>query len=488
LGFFFLIPLLHRLEKERSGHNPGNKKTPAFRLFFFFAFVSYVLILYWIPGVMVHYGGMSPPLGILGIIILAAFLSLFHGLAGILIRRAYLSYPLLQLLLIPLIWISRDLFIEKIFGGFPWCLAGYSQYKNTLFAQLAEIGGVHLVSFLLIFLNILLFRLILSKGREKRFAASLVVALVSIYTVGFYLHRSATARSAALDSHKAGIIQPNTSNDRITRQEKLAILGRLFKESEELAGKGAEFIIWPEHTVHIYPLQSTDYRRRIYKFVNANVPLLAGFTDMQSFSRIYNSAMLFEKTSGASPINIDNIQKYDKVHLTPFGEYILFRELLFFVKRITDEIADFSPGSEVHNLNINGHKVATPICYEIIFPELVRDFVSRGGELLVTISNDSWFGDTSAPFQHLSMAVYRCIENRRYLLRSTTNGISAVVSPTGEILYRSAYNTSDHFIGEFKYLDYQTFFTRYGYLFPYFCAVLLLLFYVIGFITSRKNR
>jgi apolipoprotein N-acyltransferase len=491
LGFFFLIPLLYRLEKERkerAGQNSTNKKTSAFRLFFFFAFVSYVLILYWIPGVMVNYGGMSPPLSIMGIIVLAAFLSLFHGLSGILIRRAYLSYPLLHLLMIPLIWISRDLVIEKIFGGFPWCLAGYSQYKNTFFAQLAEIGGIHLISFLLIFLNILIFRLIFSRGREKRIVVALAVTLVSIYTVGFYLHRSASARSEQYETHKAGIIQPNTSNDRITRREKLVILNRLLEESEELAARGAEFIIWPEHTIHIYPLQSTDYRRRIYKFVNANVPLLAGFTDMQSFSRIYNSAVLFEKIDSAATLNIDNIQKYDKVHLTPFGEYILFRKLLFFVKRITDEIADFSPGSGVHNLTIYGHNVSVPICYEIIFPELVRDFVSRNGELLVTISNDSWFGDTSAPFQHLSMAVFRCIENRRYLLRSTTNGISAVVSPTGEIRYTSDYDTSDHFIGEFKYLDYQTFFTRYGYLFPYFCAVLLLLFYVIGFITSRKNR
>jgi apolipoprotein N-acyltransferase len=161
------------------------------------------------------------------------------------------------------------------------------------------------------------------------------------------------------------------------------------------------------------------------------------------------------------------------VHLTPFGEYVLFRKYLFFVKRITDEIADFSPGEGVRNLHLPGYVLSTPICYEVIFPELVRDFISRGGGLLVTISNDSWFGDTSAPYQHLAMAVFRCIENRRYLLRSTTNGVSAVVASSGKIEYQSRYNTADRFIGEFKVIRHKTFFTCCGYLFPYLCICFL---------------
>jgi apolipoprotein N-acyltransferase len=184
------------------------------------------------------------------------------------------------------------------------------------------------------------------------------------------------------------------------------------------------------------------------------------------------------------PKGKDKFQKYDKVHLTPFGEYIPFRKLFFFVERITDEIGDFTPGKEVHNLEMDGHWLATPICYELIFPQLVREFTDKGGEVIVITSNDSWYGDTSAPYQLLAMSTLRGIENRRYILRSTTNGISALIAPSGEILYRSPFNAKDTFTAPFKYIKRETVFMRFGYLFPYFCFIFLILY----FIRTRFSR
>jgi apolipoprotein N-acyltransferase len=166
------------------------------------------------------------------------------------------------------------------------------------------------------------------------------------------------------------------------------------------------------------------------------------------------------------------------MHLTPFGEYILFREILFFVKRITDEIADFTPGKSVHKLEFNGQWISPPICYELIFPELTREFIAKGGEVIVITSNDSWYGDTSAPYQLLAMSTIRSIENRRYILRSTSNGISAVIDPAGEILYRSPFGVKDVFTARFQYLTDQTVFTRFGYLFPYLCIFLFLVYLI----------
>jgi apolipoprotein N-acyltransferase len=427
---------------------------------------------------MVQYGGMNRAFSILSLIALAAFLAFFYGLAGIFIKQSLAVDKsfLLPLVVIPLIWVSRDLVIENILGGFPWCLAGYSQYTNIYFVQVAEIGGIHLVTFVLIYFNVLLYRLM--RARDRQTAAALLISLIAIYTAGYYLYRSNEAHAAGLPTHRAGIIQPNTGNRFISRRETDKILDRLLEESRELARQGAEFVVWPEHTVRIYPLQYLADYYRLTGFARDNVPLLAGFTDQVNNAEVYNSAVLFQK---------DTVQKYDKVHLTPFGEYVLFREVLFFIQRITEEIADFTPGAQVRNLEIQGRAVAPPICYEIIFPELVRTFISRGGELIVTISNDSWFGSTSAPYQHLCMAVYRSIENRRYILRSTTNGVSALINSSGEIRYRSPYGAADRFIAPFKYIGKKTVFTRFGYLFPYCCLLLLAIYLAVFFRPVRRK-
>lgn len=457
LAFGFLVPLLLAIE---------NKKPAArFRIFFCFSFASYLVILYWIPRVMVKYGGASWTLGVVGLVALGLYLSIFSGLAGMLIGNFLKNGQTLRAAFwVPAIWVAKDLAIENVLGGFPWCLAGYSQFKNLWFAQLAEVGGIHLVTFLLIAVNVLLFRLWKTKS-GKTLLALLAVILAS-HAGGYWLLRTDAARAAAVPFHRAGIIQPNINHDAAFDFARIkATLERLFETSRQLKKGGAEFVVWPEFTVPIYPLQTSYFKERLVGFSRDRVPLFAGFTDYQGSEKVFNSMMLF---------NGPQIEKYDKVHLTPFGEYVLFRRLLFFVKKITDEIGDFTPGAGIHNIGLAGHRFATPICYEVIYPQLVRTMIAQGGEVVITISNDSWFGNSSAPYQHLAMAVFRCIENRRFLLRSTSDGISALVDPAGRIVYQSPLHESDQFIASFKYLRNKTIFTRWGYLFPYFCLLLVL--------------
>ena len=343
---------------------------------------------------------------------------------------------------------------------------------------MAEIGGIHLITFFLIYFNILFY--LLFKHKNKKIILVIIISFIFIYSDGYFLYKSNNYEIKYIKTHIAGIIQPNTKNDQNSNyQEKIKKLEELFNDSKKLKERGAEFIIWPEYTVSIYPLQNNFYKRKFIDFTNSNVPIFAGFTDLRNHKEIYNSVILFQKNS---------IEKYDKVHLTPFGEYIPFRKLLFFVKKITDEIGDFTFGKSVHNLKINKHLASTPICYEIIFPELIRKFISNGGELIITISNDSWFGDSSAPLQHLSMAIFRSIENRRYILRSTSNGISALISSSGKIIYQSPSHTKDTFIAKFKYLTKKTFFTKYGYIFPYICIIIVAIYFIkIGFFAKKKK-
>ncbi|HSQ34371.1 MAG TPA: apolipoprotein N-acyltransferase [Candidatus Binatia bacterium] len=456
LAFVFLIPLLLASENQTKGS--------AFRIFFSFAFIANILVLYWIPRVMVRYGGSSWTLAVVGLIVLAAYLAVYTGLAGMLINgwnRGRLSWA--AAVWIPAVWIVKDLAVEKIISGFPWCSAGYSQYRNIYFVQLAEWGGIHLISFLVIAINVLLFRLVRARSRKAALAPLAVFLLV--YAGGYALHEKHAARTVDQPFHRAGIIQPNSDHDQVYDFGGIKkTLDRLFADSAALKEQGAELVIWPEFTVPIYPLQSAAYKKKLSDFSKRHVPILAGFTDFPDLDQAYNSVMLFHG---------DEIEKYDKFHLTPFGEYVLFRRWLFFVKKITDQIGDFTPGKSLHTLNFAGRRLATPICYEVIYPELTRKMIALGGEVIVTISNDSWFGRTAAPEQHLAMAVFRGIENRRYLLRSTSNGISALADPTGRILYQSPLQQADKFLASFQYLNRQTVFTRWGYLFPYLCLILV---------------
>ncbi len=415
---------------------------------------------------MVQYGGTTVILGIIGLICLAAFFSLFSGLAGIFIKNKIdHDYTWGIVIWISLIWIGKDLLVEKIFSGFPWCLIGYSQYKNIYFTQVAEIAGIHLVSFLIIAINVLLYKLLKTKSK-KIFLALLAIFLI-IYGSGYWLLQRHGQLSRTVPWQRAGIIQPNSNHDQVFDFSNVQkTLDKLFSSSLALKKQGAELVIWPEFTVPIYPLQTPYYKDQFTAFSRRYVPLLAGFTDFRNSDNVFNSVMLF---------NSNKIEKYDKFHLTPFGEYVLFRRWLFFVKKITDQIGDFTPGKILHNLNFAGHWLATPICYEVIYPELTRKLVARGAETIVTISNDSWFGKSAAPYQHLAMAVFRSIENRRYLLRSTSNGISALVDPAGRIIYQSPLHKADQFLASFRYLKHKTIFTRWGYLFPYFCLLLVLL-------------
>ncbi len=418
---------------------------------------------------MVYYGGMSKILGFFGLIILSAYISLFFGLFGSIIKRTARS-DLYFLFLIPAAWVSKDLILEKLFGGFPWEFAGYSQYKNLYLIQISEIGGIHLISFIIIFLNIVLYLLL--KKRKKEYIILFLLIPTLLYISGFFLYKKDIAKESTLPNKIAGIIQPNTGQGfGKNKTWKRWTLDDLFIISTNLKEQGADLVIWPEYSIGLAPLQNKFIYNRFANFAKDHIPLFAGFTDYKNSEEMYNSIMLFKK---------NGFEKYDKVRLVPFGEYIPFKNVFFFVEKITDEISDFTPGKKIHNLSLSGKKISTPICYEIIYPEIVRDFISLGGECIILISNDSWYGTTAAPYQLLSMSVFRSIENRRYILRSTSNGISAVIDPRGKILKKVPLNTEESFTHSFKFRKGKTFFTKFGFTFPYIALIVTLVFLFIS--------
>ena len=448
-SYVFLIPMLvfflHRPKNPFSG-------------FFLFELSKNILLLTFIPQVMVHYGGMHPTLGYTGWIGLSVFLALLCIPFGPLIGKALTGSR--TWLLLPLIYAGKDTLLEYILGGFPWCLLGYSQLKVPWLPQWAEVGGVHLVSAIVILLNLLIFRLL--RHRNRSALLQMLVTTFILFNCGALLQRQTRLEVQRNGSPATlAIVQPNSSYDSFNGYEPR--LSELLDTSEALVRSGAQAVIWPEYSLPLYPRQWTTYGKRLQAFAEKNAPLIGGFTDRRGRGETYNAVMLFDGK---------DILQYNKSHLAPFGEYIPFRPLFFFIRRITDEISDFTPGSGPSTLPLLGHPVGLPICYEAIFPSLVRSFVSRGAEMLIVTSNDSWYDGGRAHRQLLTMSAFRALENRRYLLRSTANGISAWVTPLGEIRDEIPYGVEGSTLADAGFIRSKTLFTLGGVHFGLFCLIL----------------
>jgi apolipoprotein N-acyltransferase len=173
------------------------------------------------------------------------------------------------------------------------------------------------------------------------------------------------------------------------------------------------------------------------------------------------------------------------MHLVPFGEYVPLKRLLFFAAPLVEAVSDFSAGDASVLMDVDGHPVSTAICYEIVYPDLVRRFVAGGSELLTTITNDAWFGDTSAPHQHFAQASMRAIENGRYLVRAANTGISGVVDPYGRVVVQSRLFEPAVVTGTVTYRTEKTLYTRVGDLFAYLAVLTTIAMLIAGFRISE---
>jgi apolipoprotein N-acyltransferase len=179
--------------------------------------------------------------------------------------------------------------------------------------------------------------------------------------------------------------------------------------------------------------------------------------------------------------------KYDKVHLVPYGEYVPLRNVFPFIKRLTAGMGDFGTGTGYYPLSCGDKKVGILICYEAILPFAARMYKKRSAELLVSITNDAWFGTTSAPFQHFSMAIFRAVETRLYLVRAANTGISGIIDPTGKIIAKTNIFQEDVLKGYIKFVKIPTFYAECGDILVLICFVLII-FYLFWSLKGRVKK
>jgi apolipoprotein N-acyltransferase len=480
LSFFAwisLIPLFFVLS--------GKNLRSSFLLGLIAGFSHYALLIYWIPSVPAHYGNLSFILSFIIYVIFVLYLALFWAFFSLLFSKLYRSYPKLSFLLAPFIWVSMEYILTHLLTGFPWCLLGYSQFKNIFFIQLASITGVYGLSFFLILFQSMF---VLSMKFRKRHSFFIALGLILLIHLGGFLSLKKVTPDE--NTFTASVIQGNVSSDiywdRISTQEILELFNRHIELSHRSYAEGAGLIIWPEFSVPLcFSCQEELYnyfKKRLFKFVtDTNCTLLLGTNEIKSSQEknfYYNTALCLSSDLSMS--------HYYKIHLVPFGEYTPYKKVFSFIEKLTHAIGDITPGTQYSLHQYEGLKFGSPICYEIIFPDQVRKFAKKGANFLVTITNDGWYGKSSAPYQHFAMAVLRAVENRRYLLRAATTGISGIIDPYGRILSQSELMTKTFLLGEITPSEKLTFYTRFGDVLPLGSLTLALVFLILAIFKRKK--
>jgi len=439
--------------------------------------------LYWITRVMVLYGGLQTWVAVLVNGALVAYLALYPGLFALIVRRLLVSYGRAALLASPLVWVTTELGRTHLFTGFPWVLLGYSQTPVLPVVQLASVLGVFGVSGLVAAVSAAVAYGATRPGPAQAgrhaYRAWTPAAVVLLLIVGIAIWGSLRVGRDTLahtgDALRVGLIQGNVEQeDKWDAARADAIVSEYIRMSRQAIAAGAEMVIWPESSLPYRFEDEPAVAERVRTLARqARVPILFGSDEVEWRTegsrrvpvRYFNSAFLVSPDGTTGGV-------YRKMHLVPFGEYVPLKQIFFFAAPLVEAVSDFSAGDQAALLPVNGHLISTAICYEIVYPGLVRRFVQGGSELLTTITNDAWFGHTSAPYQHFEQASMRAIEEGRYLVRSANTGISGIVDPYGRVVAVTGIFDPAVTVGEIRFLRDRTVYERIGDVFAYACAVM----------------
>lgn len=447
-------------------------------------FLAFTGTMYWVVIAMHLYGKVPLPISIVLMLVLAGYLGLYVGLYAWGFIRLEQRWPAVAWIAAPCLWVSLEYVRTHAFSGLPWGLLGYSQFQWLPLIQIANITGAYGVSFLIVLVNVslfVLFRWVLTENPQRALRPWMPLAVAVAAILMVWLYGVNQLHVPPSDRLTVGIVQANIDQahkwDTAYRVETL----KRYRRLTETVSPKSDLILWPEAATPFMFEQEPDYRSLVTELTkNANVPLVFGSPALRRQSDgtpyLLNSAYLLNSTGEISG-------RYDKQHLVPFGEYIPLQRILFFLDKLVVGIGDFHPGPGPTLLDFargsDQARFGVAICFEVIFPDLVRRLAREGANFLVTITNDAWFGKTVAPHQHFGMVVFRAVENRMAFARAANTGVSGLIDPTGRILTATPIFTEHAVIGSIPLSSPSTVYTRFGDVFAWACVIMtvfLLLF------------
>ena len=498
LIFFSFVPFFFLLEIKNT---LGEINRISYLTFFVFNLIT----LYWVGSWTKE---ADPFLMISGVLLL------FLNPAFYLIPTSiyFLSTKIISkeksLLLFPIFWVFFEYIYSVTDLRFPWLTLGNSLPYFNQFIQIADVIGAYGLSLLILYINIFIYLSIkeLRTTKKINYKFALIATFLFIIPI-IYGSIKIANQKPFVNKVTVGLIQPNLnpwdkwSGGNLDQQIDLYL-----DLSEKAYKQGARLIIWPESALSVYLLSGnySEQVQKIQKFVYMNnIFLMTGMPDVNFYFDLnnapndakklksgdaaytsYNSILLF------SPITLE-VQKYQKNLLVPFGEHVPFVEQFPFLGNLIRwqvGISSWNVGKEQNVFDLSSIKVGGIICIESIYPDYVAKFVQKGADFIAVVTNDSWYGYSSGPFQHKEISVLRAIENRRSVVRAANGGISCVIDPFGRTLKKTNLFEKTILVASVPIYSEKTFYTKYPLLIPYFVVLVTLIVLISVLIFSLKIK
>jgi apolipoprotein N-acyltransferase len=410
--------------------------------------VYFAVLLYWIDIAMVRYGRMSQWQAVPVLAFLVAYCALFWGALPAVTHLLSSRLSLPAAACFPLAVVALEWLRSVLLSGFPWGLWGYSQARNLLLVQIASLAGVYGVSFIIALGGALVAQTV-DAGPSPRAWLRLTLSLAAFHLAGWTV--LATRKADQDLGLRVALVQGNIEQNIKNRsaEHRHTILARYRRLTRQAIYQGADFVVWPESA---WPGQVHSDTRRLPD-VALHAPLLVGVSIYRTRPRQAFSSALWLGPGGS-------IQgRYDKQHLVPFGEYVPLRAILP-VDKLAAGMTDYSAGTSAAPLGKPPTGVL--ICYDGIFPQLARARIRAGARVLANLTNDGWYGASSAPYQHRDFYVLRAVETDRWIMRAANTGVSFFVGPDGRIHNPTDLLTTTFTIAQIWPRDSQSIYVRVG--------------------------
>jgi apolipoprotein N-acyltransferase len=454
----------------------------------------YLLNCYWIYDTMHIYGGIGSVASAGILLLFSLVLGIYFGVFGLIVALFQKAFgrKAIALAAAPIVWAALELAASRI-TSVPWDQLGYSQVDNFLLTRLAPFSGVYGISLILMAGNAVLAGALLARNPHGRLRVGIggVLAIVALQ-LGSYIPPApapAEATAVLLQENLSVGHDADSDGNQWVGPEWTSHTNAFIALSKQTCGPylvgmpeprplevqpdcsrppAADLVAWPEAPA---PFDEKDPRfHTLMKALAEQVhsPVVTGNATVdfiRGVPHLYNAAEFIAPDGNF-------LGRYDKIHLVPFGEYVPFKDVFSFAGTLTRGVGGFTPGEYRKVFQSGGHRFGIFICYESVFADEVRHFAEMGAQVLVNISDDGWYGDTSAPWQHLNMARMRAIENRRWLIRATNTGVTAAIDPFGRVTQSAPRHVLTSLAVHYGYRDDTTFYTRYGDVFAAVCAII----------------